>query len=451
MKLKMKKLIVLLTTIMGLLFSACQNEPIEEPVTTIAYKNVLLQDLLATKTDSSPLEKANKINAINRYTGSNYGFFIDPSKGKYIQSVTTTYTFPIYRTTSNHKLENIVFKLNPWGNYSAYLVKYNITNKEFLLPTYNGHAKPIQCTLLTNVDKEAHTVKGWMDWDDFFHGQAPISGVPGDINPGGGDGSGGFIDILMCNNNGYGDYGDSHTAGDNCNNSHFLYTISVYTGNGYGSSYSGPGSLDTTPVGYEGTSGGVGLPNDQPVVISPDIVIKDIKIFLDCINKNQSASVSIYCLQPIANSSASHDRSFVGHTFISIIQGGQRKVIGFYPKSNWISPIYTTSPSVYGNDSNEDYNASISTNINSGQLTSIINYIVSNVNSQYNLETLNCTDFGIAIGNLAGLNLPDSYGTWPGGGGSNPGALGQHIRGLSGNNSSSGSINLKAPTSTICP
>jgi hypothetical protein len=243
---------------MGLLFTACQNEPIEEPVTTIAYKNILLQDLLATKIDRGAIEKSNKVNAINHYTNNTYGFFIDTQKGKYIQGATTTYTFPIYRITSNDKLENIVFKLNPSGNYSAYLVRYDITNKEFLLPTYNGHAKPIQCTLLSNIEKGAHTVKGWMDWDDFFHGQAPISGIPGDINPGGGDGSGGFIDMLMCNNNGYGDYGDSHTAGDNCNNSHFLYTVSVYTGNDYGSSYAGPGSIGTTPVGYGGEGSGGG-------------------------------------------------------------------------------------------------------------------------------------------------------------------------------------------------
>jgi hypothetical protein len=36
----------------------------------------------------------------------------------------------------------------------------------------------------------------------------------------------------------------------------------------------------------------------------------------------------------------------------------------------------------------------------------------------------------IKMANLAGLNLQDSYGTWPRGGGSNPGQLGQNIRGM---------------------
>jgi len=50
--------------------------------------------------------------------------------------------------------------------------------------------------------------------------------------------------------------------------------------------------------------------------------------------------------------------------------------------------------------------------------------------------------------------LPDSYGTWNGGGGSNPGALGQHIRNMSGPNiainSTLGSSYFSAPQSTNC-
>lgn len=55
----------------------------------------------------------------------------------------------------------------------------------------------------------------------------------------------------------------------------------------------------------------------------------------------------------------------------------------------------------------------------------------NNAPNTYDLNTYNCTDFAIAIGNLAGLNLSDSYGSWPGGGGSNPGQLGQNIRTMS--------------------
>jgi len=67
-----------------------------------------------------------------------------------------------------------------------------------------------------------------------------------------------------------------------------------------------------------------------------------------------------------------------------------------------------------------------------------------NHSSTYHLDLYNCTDFAIGIGNAAGLNLPESDGTWPGGGGSNPGTLGSHIRGLN----STGNITINKVEST---
>ena len=191
--------------------------------------------------------------------------------------------------------------------------------------------------------------------------------------------------------------------------------------------------------------------NNQPVIVGPDIKITDISAFLNCINKTLPGKVSVYCLQPIVNDSASHDGTFVGHTFISISQGSIKKVVGFYPVSNWITPLSPSGPGIYGNDTNQEYNTSISINVNSTQLTNIINYITTNSSSTYNLNTYNCTDFGIRVGNLAGLGLPDGYGTWPGGSGSNPGALGQYIRSQSGNISTISTTNLNAPVSSTCP
>jgi len=138
----------------------------------------------------------------------------------------------------------------------------------------------------------------------------------------------------------------------------------------------------------------------------------------------------------------------VGHSFISIQQGNHIAVIGFYLESNKITPINTSGSGTYGNDSNHNYNVSITKNINSNQLQNILNYIYNNQDTTYNLNTYNCTNFAIDIGNLAGLNLPDSYGSWLGGGGSNPGVLGQYIRDSSGSTRSNSS--LKAPKSTKC-
>lgn len=38
--------------------------------------------------------------------------------------------------------------------------------------------------------------------------------------------------------------------------------------------------------------------------------------------------------------------------------------------------------------------------------------------------------FALSVFSITGSNLPDNSGTWPGGGGSNPGNLGQDIRTL---------------------
>ena len=56
--------------------------------------------------------------------------------------------------------------------------------------------------------------------------------------------------------------------------------------------------------------------------------------------------------------------------------------------------------------------------INLAQLAQILN-TTRNFNATYGLDTYNCTDFALDLGNLAGLGLPEANGTWTGGGGSN--------------------------------
>ncbi len=166
------------------------------------------------------------------------------------------------------------------------------------------------------------------------------------------------------------------------------------------------------------------------VVISPDTPIADMAKYLECFNVSQSATITIYANQPIANSSATHDGTLVGHTFVSISQNGNRSVFGFYPATSNVYPIVNPSdPSAMGNDSNDPYNVSVSTTVSGSELSQIINYS-TNYQSTYHLDDYNCSDFGIEIGNLAGLGLPACNGTWPGGGGSNPGTLGQYLRNM---------------------
>lgn len=157
--------------------------------------------------------------------------------------------------------------------------------------------------------------------------------------------------------------------------------------------------------------------------------------YLKCFDLNQSAKIVIYVDQPIANSaeawaingSGSSTGGFVNarHSYITIQQGNNRMVLGFYPESQ-VSNTHPTANGSFGNDENTEFDVSISVPISAMELMNIIGYCESGFN--YNLNTFNCTDFVIQVSNLAGLYLPESESTWSGGGGSNPGLLGQNIR-----------------------
>lgn len=159
--------------------------------------------------------------------------------------------------------------------------------------------------------------------------------------------------------------------------------------------------------------------------------ITNINEYLECFNANQSAVLTIYADQPTPNSKDSWSGDVtdpdVGHTFISIKQGNIRRVIGFYPNTG-VNPF--TSPSDSSaliNDSGHYFDTSISSEISATNLKSVLTYI-KNYPSTYNLNSYNCTDFGINVSKLGGISIPPALGKWPGGSGDNPGQLGQNIR-----------------------
>lgn len=191
----------------------------------------------------------------------------------------------------------------------------------------------------------------------------------------------------------------------------------------------------------------------QPMIViaAPGDSITNISDYLKCFNLNSGGKVTIYVEQPRENSSDTWAGNFwnprVGHTFISIQQGGITRVFGFYP-SDGVSPLDPAISSVLVDDGGHNYHVSIEITVNSTQLTNVIN-AATNYSSTYNLNNYNCTDFGISIAAAAGVNLPDTYGSWSGGGGSNPGNLGQDIRGMSApTNSTTNTNGGTAPTNS---
>lgn len=173
--------------------------------------------------------------------------------------------------------------------------------------------------------------------------------------------------------------------------------------------------------------------NNLPIVVTPDNPINDIEDYLECFNTNQSATLTIYANEPNPGSGDTHNGTFVGHTYISISQGNNVSTFGFYPEEDNIYPVFNeSSEPMFGDDGdgNEPFSVSITTNVTGNQLQNIINFTKNYGNNEYHLDNNNCTDFAIGVGNFANLNLPDCYGSWTGGGGSNPGTLGAHIRNL---------------------
>jgi len=164
------------------------------------------------------------------------------------------------------------------------------------------------------------------------------------------------------------------------------------------------------------------------IVISPETPIANIADYLVCFNLNQNAELTIYIDQPVSGSSAVFALpANVGHAFIGITQGNNTSVFGVYPAGDahpW-SPMDTLQ---YGDNSGDSYDISITTTINSTELTNIINGAKNNPND-YNLNSYNCTDYATEVSGLSGINLPSSYSNWAVGGGNNPGKIGEIIRG----------------------
>lgn len=188
--------------------------------------------------------------------------------------------------------------------------------------------------------------------------------------------------------------------------------------------YAGSGDWEGEPVIVDGGKHGIS--------------IADITNYLKCLTSSQGAQITIYVDQPVANSTATHNGGDVGHAWFSITQTingtSYTRMIGFYPNGIAIPPSPTTSGQIK-DDSGRSYDVSLTMNVSASQLQNLLT-LVSAPPSQYDLDDFNCTDYVIFGFSLMGITLPDTQGTWPGGGGSNPGNFGQDLRNYTGNYSS---------------
>lgn len=122
----------------------------------------------------------------------------------------------------------------------------------------------------------------------------------------------------------------------------------------------------------------------------------------------------------------------VGHAFLFLTQSGSTNVmrnVGFFP-SGLVSPGNPNSAGMLNNDERRDYDISITVGLSGQQFSLLLAYIEQAAGKPYNLDIYNCTNFVLDGMKAAGINFPYTLGTWPGGGGLNPGDLGEDLRSM---------------------
>lgn len=144
--------------------------------------------------------------------------------------------------------------------------------------------------------------------------------------------------------------------------------------------------------------GGIGTGTPTAPVIPPpppNIPIKDIKKFLNCLDISKSAKLAVYAQKILS--------SFPGHAFISITQGNNTMTFGFYPKYGLPSSISGTG--IFGDDSGHDYTHSWNVgDISPTQLQNIIATSIAYSTSTYDIGFNNCADFTLTVLGYAGVN-----------------------------------------------
>lgn len=200
---------------------------------------------------------------------------------------------------------------------------------------------------------------------------------------------------------------------------------------------------DSTPGGMtevnflEDTSGNATAAESGTNTVS--IPLKNGDIRASFFNDNKTASAYAMLVQ-VKQPAPGKRKSFtginnVGHMFITLIKYNTDNSVvyrsfGFYPnKSNILSatPLHPSSPSVLKDDGGHDWDELAGKFISPRRFRKIIEVLQSYEGKTYHLNHNNCTDFGLAMARLGGIEIGETRGTWPLGRGNNPGNAGQSL------------------------
>ena len=202
-----------------------------------------------------------------------------------------------------------------------------------------------------------------------------------------------------------------------------------------------PPTNPTNPTNPGGGGGGIGdgTTTNPDGTTSIEVVLSGPKVDPKqenrCFDKSQGATVTVYVQQAVPNTAdLNGGQHGVGHTSVGIEQNGITRYMGYYPQTGanqFAVGLGVNYPGELRDNSGEVYDVSITKPVTSSQLSSIITYM-NNPPATYSLNNYNCADFGIAVGNLAGMDLPSTttsafFGKFNG---RSPGELGQDVRGM---------------------
>ena len=139
--------------------------------------------------------------------------------------------------------------------------------------------------------------------------------------------------------------------------------------------------------------------------------------------------------QPVRGKPKIFKLANTGHTFITLIKYNSDSTyasisFGFYPKKDnplSATPIIPSTSSTFKDDSEHAWDEVVGKFISKRRFNKILALTQQYRNVSYHLSKNNCTDFGLKVAALAVLQVWDTKGSWPLGGGNNPGITGQSL------------------------
>jgi len=214
---------------------------------------------------------------------------------------------------------------------------------------------------------------------------------------------------------------------------------------------SGASSSAFTGTDYSDVGGGDSGAGTTMLIVPPTSHIASVAAYFNCFTNvggsDHTYTVTLAVDQPVpgtrdawtvtsggpTGSTQASNVINAGHTFLILTESyGSTTItrnIGFYP-STAVRPSSPSSAGEFSDDENHEYNISGSYTVNNAEFYEMLNFITSANDGTYlyNLNSNNCSTFAINTLAQAGINLPRTVGSWPGGSGNNPGDLGQDIR-----------------------